>query len=184
MDLETQKHLWTASVALNEKFDSHVKIFGTEAWLKLGRVAVATAALLGSTDTTYEKIVVTKEHIDWAAGFLSRLYDNTTFKLTQFVQEERKYTVVDEELILQLQELYAKNSTMLTFLENTSGVTRPTLRDIAGMDNEEFSIVLNEMARLYLFKWGGNNLIPSERFRRGMQRINRNIKVERGKTVV
>ena len=184
MDLETQKHLWTASVALNEKFDSHVKIFGTEAWLKVGRVAVATAALLGSTDATYEKIVVTKEHIDWAAGFLSRLYDNTTFKLAQFVQEERKYTVVDEELILQLQELYAKNSTMLTFLENTSGVTRPTLRDIAGMDNEEFSIVLNEMARLYLFKWGGNNLIPSERFRRGMQRINRNIKVERGKTVV
>jgi hypothetical protein len=52
------------------------------------------------------------------------------------------------------------------------------------MDNEEFSIVLNEMARLYLFKWGGNNLIPSERFRRGMQRINRNIKVERGKAVV
>jgi hypothetical protein len=73
---------------------------------------------------------------------------------------------------------------MLSFLENTNGVTRPTLRDIAGMDTEEFSIVLNEMARLYLFKWAGNNLIPSERFRKAMQRINRNIRVERGKAVV
>ena len=184
MDVPTQKHLWEASVKLNEAFDTHVKIFGTEAWLKLGRVAVATAALLGSTDNTYEKIVVTKDHIDWAAEFLVRLYDNETFKLRQFVEEQRKYTNIDEELITQLQELYAKNSTMLSFLENTNGVTRPTLRDISGTDNEEFSIVLNEMARLYLFKWAGNSLIPSERFRRGMQKINRNIKVERGKSVV
>ena len=128
--------------------------------------------------------MVTKDHIDWAAEFLVRLYDNETFKLRQFVEEQRKYTNIDEELITQLQELYAKNSTMLSFLENTNGVTRPTLRDISGTDNEEFSIVLNEMARLYLFKWAGNSLIPSERFRRGMQKINRNIKVERGKSVV
>lgn len=184
MDMSAQKYLWEKSVKLNEDFNTHVKIFGTEAWLKLGRIAVATAAMLGSTDKSFEKIIVTKDHIDWAASFLVRLYDNETFKLRQFVDEQRKYTGIDEDLIIQLQELYAKNSTMLSFLENTNGVTRPTLRDIAGMDNEEFSIVLNEMARLYLFKWAGNSLVPSERFRKGMQKINRNIKVERGKSVV
>ena len=66
----------------------------------------------------------------------------------------------------------------------TSGVSRATLRDVAGMDNTEFSILLNEMARLYLFKWSGSNLIPSERFRNGLSRINRKVKVERGGSIV
>jgi disulfide oxidoreductase YuzD len=184
MSPQVQKYLWEQSVELNKDFNTHVKIVGTEAWLKLVRVAVAAAGMLASTDASCEKLIVTKDHIDWAMSFFYRLYDNETFKLKQFVEEERKYTEVDETLIIELQELYAKNSTMLSFLENTNGVTRPTLRDLAGMANEEFSIVLNDMARLYLFKWAGNSLVPSERFRKGMQKINRNIKVERGKSVV
>jgi hypothetical protein len=184
MSPQVQKYVWEQSVELNKDFNTHVKIVGTEAWLKLVRVAVAAAGMLASTDASCEKLIVTKDHIDWAMSFFYRLYDNETFKLKQFVEEERKYTEVDETLIIELQELYAKNSTMLSFLENTNGVTRPTLRDLAGMANEEFSIVLNDMARLYLFKWAGNSLVPSERFRKGMQKINRNIKVERGKSVV
>jgi len=184
MSPQVQKYIWEQSVELNKDFNTHVKIVGTEAWLKLVRVAVAAAGMLASTDASCEKLIVTKDHIDWAMSFFYRLYDNETFKLKQFVEEERKYTEVDETLIIELQELYAKNSTMLSFLENTNGVTRPTLRDLAGMANEEFSIVLNDMARLYLFKWAGNSLVPSERFRKGMQKINRNIKVERGKSVV
>lgn len=132
----------------------------------------------------FEKIIVTEEHINWAKDFLIRLYDNDVFKLKQFVFEQRKYTEVDENLVRELQDLYTKNSTMFNFLEMTSGVPRATLRDVAGLDNTEFSILLNEMARLYLFKWSGNNLIPSERFRNGLSRINRNVKVERGAVIV
>jgi len=180
MSIDVQKHLWNVSVELNKEFNTHVKIFGTEAWLKLARVAVATAGILASSNSDYDQIIVTKEHIDWAAGFFRRLYDNNTFKLRQFVHEQRKYTEIDETLVEELQDLYGANSTMFNFLENTSGITRATLRDIAGVGNEEFSVLLNEMARLYLFKWAGNALIPSERFRKGMSKINRHIKVEKG----
>ena len=156
-----QKHLWTVSQALNKQFNTHIKIFGTEAWMKVARIAVAAAGMLVSSTEDHEKIVVRTDHIDWARDFLVRLYDNDVFKLKQFVFEQRKYTEVDDALIRELQDLYTKNSTMFNFLEMSSGITRATLRDVAGMDNTEFSILLNEMARLYLFKWSGGNLVPS-----------------------
>ena len=66
--------------------------------MKIARIAVASAGMLVSTDD-YEKIIVTKEHIDWARDFLIRIYDNEVFKLRQFVHEQRKFTEVDEVLV-------------------------------------------------------------------------------------
>lgn len=175
---EVQKYLWDVSTELNRKFNTHIRLFGTEAWMKLARIAVASAGMLVSTDD-YQKIIVTKEHIDWARDFLVRIYDNEVFKLRQFVHEQRKFTEVDEVLIKELQDLYYGNSTMFNFLEMSSGVSRATLRDVSGLNNEDFSIVLNNMARLYLFQWSGSNLIPSERFRKGLAKIDRNLRVER-----
>lgn len=181
MDLETQKHLWNKSVDVNRRFNTHIRLFGTEAWMKIARIAVASAVMLVSTDDTFENIVVTQEHIDWAYEFLVRIYDNNTFKLQQFVDEQRKYTEVDDELLSELQDLYTNNSTLFNFLEMTSGVPRATLRDISGKSNEDFSVVLNEMSRLYLFKWSGGLLIPSERLRKGLAKINRHVSKKVGK---
>jgi 5S rRNA maturation endonuclease (ribonuclease M5) len=178
MTPQVQLHLWKVSEELNRTYNTHIRLFGTEAWMKLARIAIGAAGMLVSTDD-YNKIVVTKEHIDWAKDFLVRMYDNEVFKLKQFVYEQRKYTEVDSVLIQELQDLYYGNATMLSFLEMSSGVSRATLRDVSGLSNEEFSIVLNNMARLYLFKWSGSNLIPSERFRKGLSQINRTLKVER-----
>ena len=180
MSLDVQKHLVAVSNELNKKFNTHIRLFGTEAWQKVARIAVASAGMLVSTDD-YQKIIVTKEHIDWARDFLIRIYDNEVFKLKQFVHEQRKFTEVDELLIKELQELYNANSTMFNFLEMSSGVTRATLRDVSGLNNDDFSVVLNSMARLYLFQWSGANLTPSERFRKGLAKIDRHTKLERKK---
>jgi hypothetical protein len=180
MSPEVQKYLWDVSTELNKQFNTHVRLFGTEAWQKLARIAVASAGMLVSTDD-FQKIIVTKEHIDWARDFLLRIYDNDVFKLRQFVHEQRKFTEVDEMLVKELQELYNGNSTMFNFLEMSSGVNRATLRDVSGLNNDDFSVVLNAMARLYLFQWSGSNLVPSERFRKGLAKIDRNIKLERKK---
>ena len=180
MTLDVQKYLVQVSTELNKQFNTHVRLFGTEAWQKLARIAVASAGMLVSTED-YQKIIVTKEHIDWARDFLIRIYDNEVFKLKQFVHEQRKFTEVDDTLIKELQDLYYGNSTMFNFLEMSSSVARATLRDVSGLNNDDFSIVLNSMARLYLFQWSGSNLIPSERFRKGLAKIDRNLRVERKK---
>ena len=178
MTTEVQKHLWNVATEMNKKYNTHIRLFGTEAWMKIVRIAIGAAGMLVSTDD-YSKIVVTKEHIDWAKNFLIRQYDNDVFKLQQFVYEQRKYTEVDSVLVKELQTMYYGNATMFNFLEMSSGVSRATLRDVSGLSNEEFSVVLNNMARLYLFKWSGSNLIPSERFRKGLSQINRTLKLER-----
>ena len=184
IDVETQKHLWNKAIEINNRFNTHVRLFGTEAWQKIVRIAVASAIMLVSTDDSFENVVVKKEHINWAYDFLVRLYDNPTFKLQQFVDEQRKYSEVDEELVKDLQELYVNNSTLFNFLEMTSGVPRAVLRDISGKSNEDFSVVLNEMSRLYLFRWSGSLIIPSERLRKGLSKINRNVRMKEGKTNV
>jgi hypothetical protein len=177
---DVQKYLWEASEDLNRTFNTHVRLFGTEAWMKLARIAVASAGMLVSTDSTFEKIVVTKQHVEWAKNFLIRLYDNDVFKLKQFVQEQRKFTEIDDALIKEMQELYYGNSTMFNFLEMSSGTTRASLKDISGLTSDDFAIVLNNMSRLYLFQWSnGTNIVPSERFRKGLAKINRNLRVER-----
>jgi hypothetical protein len=177
---DVQKYLWEASEDLNRTFNTHVRLFGTEAWMKLARIAVASAGMLVSTDSTFEKIVVTKQHVEWAKNFLIRLYDNDVFKLKQFVQEQRKFTEIDDALIKEMQELYYGNSTMFNFLEMSSGATRASLKDISGLTSDDFAVVLNNMSRLYLFQWSnGTNIVPSERFRKGLAKINRNLRVER-----
>ena len=178
MSTEVQKYLWNVSKELNKSFNTHIRLFGTEAWMKLARIAVGSAGMLVSTDD-YEKIIVTKEHIDWARDFLVRIYDNDVFKLRQFVKEQRRFTEIDDVLVKELQELYSGNITMFNFLEMSSGVSRSTLRDVSGLNNEDFSVVLNNMARLHLFQWSGNSLVPTERFRKGLAKINKNIRVER-----
>lgn len=180
MTPDVQKYLWEASESLNRTFNTHVRLFGTEAWMKLARIAVASAGMLVSTDETFEKIVVTKHHVEWAKNFLIRLYDNDVFKLKQFVQEQRKFTEIDDALIKEMQELYYGNSTMFNFLEMSSGTTRASLKDISGLNSDDFAVVLNNMSRLYLFQWSsGTTIVPSERFRKGLAKINRNLRVER-----
>jgi hypothetical protein len=178
MDTDTQKYLWQKSVDLNREYNTHVRLFGTEAWQKIARIAVASAIMLVSTDATFENVVVTKQHIDWAVSFLIRIYDNNVFKLKQFVGEQRKYSEVDDELVKELQELYLNNATLFNFLEMSSGVPRAVLRDVSGKSNEDFSVILNEMSRLYLFRWSGSLVIPSERLRKGLSKINRNIRMK------
>jgi hypothetical protein len=184
IDSETEKHLLEKTRELNDKYNTHIRLFGTEAWMKIVRIAVASATMLVSTDDTFENVIVKKEHIDWAANFLVRIYDNEVFKLGQFVAEQRRYTEIDEDLIKDLQELYTNNATLFNFLEMSSGVPRAVLRDVSGKSNEDFSVVLNEMSRLYLFKWSGSLLIPSERLRKGLAKINRNIKMKEGRASV
>ena len=81
---------------LNKQYDCHIKIFGTECWKKLSRLAIAIAGYTVSTDDTFMNIVVTEEHVDAAYNMLVSLYDNPTFRLREYVENERKYNTIDD----------------------------------------------------------------------------------------
>ena len=107
---------------LNEKYDCHIKIFGTECWKKLSRLSIAIAGYTVSTDDTFNNIVVTKEHVDYAYNMFIELYDNPVFRLKEYVENERKYNCIDDAGVRLLQELYIKLPQLLIPLSPTEQI--------------------------------------------------------------
>jgi DNA primase len=167
------------STRLNKEYNCHIKFFGTEAWKKLAKISVAVAGCCCSMDETGENLVVQKEHVEWAAQFMSDIYDNDLFRLKQYVQEQNRYSTIDDHCIRRVEEMYAQHTTLLAQMEMTSSMSSRNLQAISGMDQKEFAVVMNELASLMLFQWQGDKVQPSERFRKAMSKIDRNHKVKR-----
>lgn len=163
---------------LNAKYSCHIKIFGTEAWKKLTRLAIAIAGYLVSTDD-YMTIKVTTEHVDYAAEFLTALYDNPTFKLKEYVDTERRYTDVTDESVTLLQDLYIKHPSLVIALEETAGITKATLSAVSGLQQEELNRAVNQLVRGLFVRYTNYDITPTERFRKALARINRNTRVLR-----
>lgn len=159
---------------LNEEYDSHIKIFGTEAWKKLSRLAIAIAGYTVSTDETYQNIVVLPEHVIYAASLFKRLYDNPTFRLKEYVENERKYNRIDADGIRLLQELYIKIPQLLLMLEQETRPSRNSLMAAVGLDTTTYNGYMSQLIRGSFVKLNGMDIIPTERFRLGMSKINRN----------
>ena len=164
---------------LNSKYDCHIKIFGTEAWKKVARLAIAVAAYTISTDETYNNIIVKTEHVDWAVRFYVSLYDNPTFRLKEYVESERRYSVIDDDGVQLLTNLYIKAPALLLMLEQEARPSRNTLMAAVGLDTKDYNILMNQLIRGSFVKLVGNDVLPTERFRLGMAKVPRNATVTR-----
>lgn len=164
---------------LNKEFNSYIKVFGTEAWKKLIRISIAVAGYVVSTDDSFTKLIVKEEHVKYAVNYMVSLYDNPTFRFKEFVKEEQSYTDIDKDSIKILQELFIKHETLLTHLEGNSETNKSNLIAISGLPNDEFNIIINRLVSLKFIKFAGYDITPTERFRRGMSKINRHTKLER-----
>lgn len=164
---------------LNKVYDCHIKIFGTEAWKKITRLAIAVAAYVVSTDESYQKIIVNKEHVDYAVAFYKLLYDNPTFKLREYVAHEKLYSTIDDEGVALLQDLYAKSPSLILQLEQCASATKNMLSAATGLSNDDLNKALNRLTRGLFIQFANHDIIPTERFRIGLTKINKNINVTR-----
>lgn len=173
IDKEVGKYILEHCNKLNETYESHIKIFGTEAWKKVARMAIAIAGYLVSTDDTYEKIIVTKEHVDAAVQYLVDTYDNSTFKLREYVSMEKLYNNIDDDGIALLQELYNQNPSILLQLERLSSTNKQNLMAATGLDAELYNKFMQRLTQGLFIQFEGYDIIPTQRFRLGMSKINR-----------
>lgn len=164
---------------LNAIYDSHIKIFGTEAWKKITRLAIAVAGYTVSTDETYENIIVTKECVDYAVDFFVNLYDNPTFKLKQYVEHERRFSVIDEQGVANLQDIYNAQPTLVLQLEQCATTSKNMLSAATGLNNDDLNKMLTMLTRGLFIRFTNHEIVPTERFRLGMSKINRNTRVLR-----
>lgn len=170
-DVET--YIIHACNELNKTYDSHIKIFGTEAWKKISRMAIAMAGYTVSTDESYENIIVTEAHVDAAVDFYKRIYDNDTFHLREYVEAERRYEQIDDDGIHALQLLYTTFPTLLLQLEGASTCTRPELMAATGLSSDQFNGQINQLVQGSFIRFQGQLISPTLRFRKGMAKINR-----------
>ena len=167
------KYIIQKANELNASYDCHIKIFGTEAWKKLSRLAIAVAGYVVSTDATYSNIVVKQEHVDYAVDMYKRLYDNETFRLKEYVENERKYNRIDDDGVANLTVLYQKVPQLLLMLEQEARPSRNTLMAAVGLDNNTYNGFVNQLVRGSFVRLNGSDVLPTERFRLGMAKIDR-----------
>lgn len=176
---DVSRYILTKANELNAMYDCHIKVFGTEAWKKLSRLAIAVAGYTVSTDETYTNIIVTKEHVDYAVQFYIALYDNPTFRLREYVASERRYSTIDEAGIQVLTDLYVKAPALLLMLEQEARPSRNTLMAAGGFDVKDYNALMNKLIRGSFVKLTGSDVLPTERFRLGMAQIPRDVTVAR-----
>ena len=132
-----------------------------------------------STDETFEKIIVKKEHVDYAKDFFKRIYDNPTFKLKEYVEHERKYSTIDKEGIDLLQDIYDKAPSLILQLEQCATASKNMLAAATGLTNDELNKALNKLTRGLFRKFAAHDIVPTERFRLGLEKINKKTNIRR-----
>lgn len=171
---DVAEYLMKVTGALNEDYDCNIKFFGAEAWKKLIRVAISVAGMLVSTDEKFERIIVTKEHIDFAAIFLKNLYDNPIFKLRGYVENQRAYNVCREVDIDALQKLYNNHAPTLRELELSVNVSQKQLQLVSGMGMSEFADLVSRLGASKFIQWQGEKIVPTGKFRQAMKQMQDN----------
>lgn len=165
-----------ASNKLNEMYDCHIKIFGTECWKKLCRLSIAVAGYVCSTDRTYNNLIVDEEHVQYAANFLRKLYDNSTFKLKETVNYERSFSECDEAAVARLQELYIGEQTACDYMANNAEYS---MRDIPGLSGDNLTGFVDSMLKARFMQSRGNICITTVRFRRAYEQIDKTVSLRR-----
>jgi hypothetical protein len=110
-------------------------------------MAIAIAGYMVSTDLEYNNIIVQKKHVDIACTLLESIYNNPTFKLKEFVDEERKRvdcTLKDVELI---KEMLIRYPNLLGYLENNNNVAKNTLMTVSGLDLDVFGSAIQKLSQ-------------------------------------
>lgn len=170
---ELEKYIIEKSNELNKRYPSHIKLFGTEAWKKISRVAQAVAGYVVSASEDYENIIVTKECVDYAVNLLIELYDNDVFKFKEYVDMEQRYRSTNQEAIASLQNIYNKYPGLVLQLEQSVEITRMMLESTTGLEAQDIRKGLQLLTRSYFIKVDNATIKPTERFRLTINQINK-----------
>lgn len=164
---------------LNKTYGTYINIFGVEAWQKIMRIAIAIAGYLCSTDDTFENIVVEKEHVDEAVKLLVSLYDNKTFKLREFVEDERSYNDLTDEDLKVLQDIWGTNSLLLEYLFKYTQTNKANLQMISGATNDDFNKIVHKLAKQNLIRIDKTAIYTTNKFTKGYNKLNKDITINR-----
>ena len=179
-DEGVEAYIWDKAEELNNHFESNFPLFGTKASIKLARFSVALASLIINTDEAYENIIVTKEIVDFIMDYFYSIYDNSLFKLHSYKKDYDSYNDVSDADILELQELYPKNSNIIDYLDGTSVTSLENLKANSGLDLREFNVLYTKLSQMKLIRSSGRSIMPTTKLRKALPKIDKTFTIGAG----
>ena len=178
-----ESYIWEKAEELNRLFECNFPLFGTTTNKKLAKFSVALASLIMNVDESYENIIVTKEIVDFMSDYLIKIYTSPVFKLREYALDYRAYSEYTDKDINDLQDLYAHNSTFIDFISTQNRTTRSNLLSISGLDSSKFAPVFNRMVAYKFIKLSGDNVYPTNKFRKVYNLIDKEFRTDIGSKV-
>jgi hypothetical protein len=164
-----EAYVWQVSQELNEKYNTDVKLFGAEAWKKLARIAVACAAACFSSSEDGECIVIGKSHVDWACNFLVSCYDNSVFRLAEYVRDKKVYNETNDAVNVVVAGMCRSNPMVIkSLLNSTSPFPKFNLQAISGLGNDEFNSLMGALSSNYLITASVQGFMSTKRLRKAV----------------
>jgi len=124
--------------------------------IKIARVAVALAARLFSTDSTYENVIVTEQHVVDATAFMNHLYEMANFG---YADRSRERIGDLEEAARQREPvrlfLLQRNDGLAKFLRSTGKFRRQDLEEILNLDRDTANAVINTLWKARMVRKDG-----------------------------
>jgi hypothetical protein len=148
------------------------KIFSTETWKKLTRLAIAIAGYTVSTDMEYNNIIVNEAHVNIAGTLLKSIYDNDIFKLKQFTDEERKKLYSSTGDTMKIRDLRTRFPAVMQYLENNSTISKSTLFTISGVDQTVFNDVMQNLSKDYFIELSRDRVFPTPKLLMTLRKLN------------
>ena len=129
--------------------------------IKIARVAIAIAARTFSTDETFEKIVVTKVHVEDAVQFIDRLYDMPTLGYGERSRERIMDVQEAEENREAIRKYLLERRNLAKLLRSTGRFRRQDLEEVLNLDRENANAVINVLynARMIRKEGGADNIV-------------------------
>jgi hypothetical protein len=168
---DIQQYIVDKSKELNNRYLCSVKIFSTETWKKVSRLAIAIAGYMVSTNLDFSTIIVQKKHVDIACILLESIYNNDTFKLKEFVTEERKTHDCGLTDIKTIEELLTRYPSMLGYLENHNNVAKNTLFTVSGLDQLVFNEAVQKLSKESFINITRDKIFPTPKFLIALKKV-------------
>lgn len=178
-----ESYIWEKAEELNELFECNFPLFATTTSKKLARFSVALASLIMNTDDSYENIIVTKDIVDYMVEFLKGIYDNNVFKLKDYADEYKSYSLCTDKDLETLQQMYGRNATLFSFLNSCSRTSRANLCSVSGLDNNKFSIIFNKLIADKFIRINSDYVYPTDKFRYAYGHIDKSLQLDAGTMV-
>lgn len=112
---------------------------------KIARISVAIAARLFSTDSSCERIIVRKQHVDAAVAFMDQVYRMPGFGYHQRSSEllgDRRYA---EKHIRETRQYLSDKPGLAKFLRGAGKFRRQDIEEVLNVDREEANAIISTL---------------------------------------